>query len=50
MREPQMEVIAHLIDEGVRAASRGDETSIKRIAGEVRELAAGFQIPGGALQ
>ena len=46
MTEPEMELIAGWIDEGVAAAKRQDETAIKRIANEVRELAAGFPIPG----
>jgi glycine hydroxymethyltransferase len=41
-----MEVIARWIDEGVDAAGRGDDTTIDRIAGEVRELTAAFPIPG----
>jgi glycine hydroxymethyltransferase len=41
-----MEAIARWIDEGVDAAGRGDEVTIDRIAGEVRELTAAFPIPG----
>jgi glycine hydroxymethyltransferase len=50
MREAEMELVARWIDEGVDAAKREDEAAIERIAGEVRELAAGFPIPGFALQ
>jgi glycine hydroxymethyltransferase len=47
MTEPEMELIAGWINEGVNAAKRHDETSIERIASEVRELVAAFPIPGG---
>jgi glycine hydroxymethyltransferase len=46
MAPAEMELIARWIDEGVDAAGRGDEATIERIAGEVRELAAAFPIPG----
>jgi glycine hydroxymethyltransferase len=46
MTEPEMDLVAGWIDEGVKAAKHSDETVIKRIAGEVRELAAAFPIPG----
>jgi glycine hydroxymethyltransferase len=46
MTETEMASIARWIDEGVDAAGRGDETTIERIAGEVRELTAAFPIPG----
>ncbi|MDQ6776113.1 MAG: serine hydroxymethyltransferase [Actinomycetota bacterium] len=46
MTESEMGLIAGWIDRGVEAAKRHDETSIERIAGEVRELAAAFPIPG----
>src|SRR5919198_1002306 len=46
MAEPEMQTIARWIDEGVDAAGRGDEATIERIAGEVRELTAAFPIPG----
>jgi glycine hydroxymethyltransferase len=45
MGEPEMELIAGWIDQGVDAAGRGDEATIGRIAGEVRELAAAFPLP-----
>jgi glycine hydroxymethyltransferase len=46
MTEPEMELIAAWIDEGVEAARRHDETALARIAGEVREMVATFPIPG----
>ena len=46
MTQTEMELIAGWIDEGVDAAGRGDEAAIGRIADEVRELTAGFPIPG----
>jgi glycine hydroxymethyltransferase len=46
MTQPEMELIARWIDEGVEAAKRHDETAIERIASEVSALAAGFPIPG----
>jgi glycine hydroxymethyltransferase len=49
MGEAEMELVARWIDEGVDAAKREDEAAIERVAGEVRELAAGFPIPGFAL-
>jgi glycine hydroxymethyltransferase len=47
MTEPEMQLIARWIDEGIEAAKRQDETTIKRIASQVRELVSGFPIPGG---
>ncbi len=47
MKEPEMLEIARWIDEGVEAARRENEAEIKRIAGEVLELARAFPIPGG---
>lgn len=46
MKQPEMEAIACWLDEGVEAAARGDEATIERIAGEVRELTSAFPIPG----
>jgi len=46
MTEPELVRIAAWIDEGVEAAKRGDETTLGRIADEVRELAAAFPVPG----
>jgi glycine hydroxymethyltransferase len=48
MTESEMQLIARWIDEGVEAVKRDDESEITRIAGEVRELAAAFPIPGTA--
>ena len=49
MAEAEMRLIAAWIDEGVEAARRGDEAAIERIAGEVRELAVAFPIPGASM-
>lgn len=49
MAEAEMDLIARWIDKGVEAAKREDETTIGRIAAEVRELAAAFPIPGFGL-
>jgi glycine hydroxymethyltransferase len=49
MREPEMELIASWIDDGVDAARRADEATLARIAGEVREVAAAFPIPGASV-
>jgi glycine hydroxymethyltransferase len=46
MGEAEMELIAGWIDAGIEAAKREDEPAISRIAEQVRELAAGFPIPG----
>src|SRR5437762_4608384 len=46
MGPAEMEAIARWIDESVDAAGRGEQATIERIAGEVRELAAVFPIPG----
>jgi glycine hydroxymethyltransferase len=46
MTEPEMELIANWIDDGVEAAKRADETTIARIANQVREFATAFPIPG----
>ena len=49
MTEPEMELIAAWIDQGVEAAKRHDETAIDRIGYEVREVVAAFPIPGAAV-
>ncbi len=49
MREPEMELIARWIDEGVEAARREDEAAIARIADEVVEVAVRFPIPGASV-
>ena len=46
MKEPEMELIAGWIDAGVEAAKAGDDEALARLAGEVRELALQFPIPG----
>jgi glycine hydroxymethyltransferase len=46
--EPHMAQIAAWIDEAITAATKDDEAAIERIAGEVRELLAGFPMPGWA--
>ncbi len=49
MGEPEMLTIARWIDEGVEATRREDEAELERIGAQVRELAAGFPIPGFGL-
>jgi len=44
--QAEMVLLARWIDEGVEAARAGDEAALERIAGEVRELASGFPVPG----
>jgi glycine hydroxymethyltransferase len=44
----QMPQIAAWIDEVITAADSGDEATIERIAGSVRELLAGYPMPGWA--
>jgi glycine hydroxymethyltransferase len=46
--EPHMAKIAAWMDEAITAATKDDEAAIERIAGEVRELLAGFPMPGWA--
>jgi glycine hydroxymethyltransferase len=46
MGEPEMELIAGWIDDGIQAAGRDDETAIERLAARVQELAVAFPIPG----
>jgi len=46
--EPHMAQIAAWMDEAIRAASKQDDTVIDRIAGQVRDLMAGFAMPGFA--
>ena len=46
--EPHMAAIAAWMDEAITAAAKDDEAAIERIAGEVRELLAGFPMPGWA--
>jgi glycine hydroxymethyltransferase len=46
MGPAEMRTIAGLIDEVTRSVSADDETVIKRVAGQVRELAGSFPAPG----
>jgi glycine hydroxymethyltransferase len=46
--EPHMAQVAAWMDEAITAAAKDDEAAIERIAGEVRELLAGFPMPGRA--
>jgi glycine hydroxymethyltransferase len=43
-----MAQVASWIDEAVTAALKDDESTVERIAGEVRELLAGYPMPGWA--
>jgi glycine hydroxymethyltransferase len=45
LREPEMDLLARWIDEGVEAARAGSEAALERIGARVRELAAGFPLP-----
>ncbi len=44
--EPHMAQVAAWMDEAINAAAKDDEVVIERIAGEVRDLLAGFPMPG----
>ena len=46
--EPHMAQIAAWMDEAIVAAAKADDQTIERVAGEVRELLAGFPMPGWA--
>jgi glycine hydroxymethyltransferase len=46
LTEAHMVQIAAWMDEAIRAAAKEDEVVIERIAGEVRDLLAGFPMPG----
>jgi glycine hydroxymethyltransferase len=48
LTENHMEQVAAWMDEAITAAAKDDEVTIERIAGEVRELLAGFPMPGWA--
>jgi glycine hydroxymethyltransferase len=48
LREEHMPQIAAWMDEAITAARKDDEAVIERIAGEVRDLLAGFPMPGWA--
>ena len=43
-----MAQIAAWMDEAITAATKDDEAAIERIAGEVRDLLAGYSMPGWA--
>jgi glycine hydroxymethyltransferase len=46
LTEPQMPRLAAWIDEAISAALKDDEAALSRIAAEVRELLAGYPMPG----
>ena len=46
LREEHMPQIAAWMDEAISSALKDDEPAIERIAGEVRDLLAGFPMPG----
>ena len=48
LTEQHMPQVAAWMDEAVRAATKQDDAVIDRIAGQVRELLAGFPMPGFA--
>jgi glycine hydroxymethyltransferase len=48
LREEHMPQIAAWMDEAITASLKDDEPAIERIAGEVRDLLAGFPMPGYA--
>lgn len=50
LTEQHMTQIAGWMDEAIRAAAKEDEEVIERIAGQVRELLAGYPMPGWARQ
>src|SRR2546421_10163898 len=46
LREEHMAPLAAWMDEAVTAAAKGDEATLDRLAGEVRDLLAAFPAPG----
>jgi glycine hydroxymethyltransferase len=46
LTEQHMPQVAAWMDEAIRAAAKDDEQIIERVAGEVRDLLAGFPMPG----
>jgi glycine hydroxymethyltransferase len=50
LTEEHMPQVAAWMDEAIRAASKQDDTVIERIAGQVRDLLAGFPMPGFTAQ
>ncbi|HEX5188217.1 MAG TPA: serine hydroxymethyltransferase [Streptosporangiaceae bacterium] len=50
LTEEHMPQVAAWMDEAIRAASKQDDMVIERIAGQVRDLLAGFPMPGFTTQ
>jgi len=50
LTEQHMPQVAAWMDEAIRAATKQDDAVIERIAGQVRDLLAGFPMPGFAPQ
>jgi len=50
LTEQHMPQVAAWMDEAITAASKQDDTVIERVAGQVRELLAGFPMPGFSAQ
>jgi glycine hydroxymethyltransferase len=50
LTEQHMPQVAAWMDEAIKAASKQDDAVIERVAGQVRELLAGFPMPGFAAQ
>ncbi len=50
LAEQHMNQVAAWMDEAITAATKDDEQSIERVAAEVRDLLAGFPMPGFAPQ
>jgi glycine hydroxymethyltransferase len=50
LTEQHMPQVAAWMDETIRAATKQDEAVIDRVAGQVRDLLAGFPMPGFAVQ
>ena len=48
LTEPHMTQVASWMDEAILATTKEDEQTIERVAAEVRELLAGFPMPGWA--
>ena len=48
LTDSHMPQVAAWMDEAIRAATKDDDTAIERIAGQVRDLLAGFKMPGFA--
>jgi glycine hydroxymethyltransferase len=49
LTEQQMPQVAAWMDEAISAGAAGDEAALDKIAGEVRDLLAGYPMPGYAL-